>query len=208
MTKRSPKNLLDPSSHFNEIERALAKFDMTWACAALALRGGPRFKAAGGLRAQSLSKVYEHFEHLREAVEAGERALVLRAIEDAIIEGLPVPTWLGSAFRSLLREHYDGKTLDEAFGAPPSTGARGKAVRTDWKWQGRLWRAVCKAIDDGAPSLDAALGPAMEEVGFPFAKRKARELVLVQNEIQERSRLGLSRYGGRFSYLSRNSGKG
>lgn len=198
--KLRPRDLMDPHTHFNEIEHALAKLDMAWACAALALRGGPRLTGRGNLRAQGLPKVQEHFEQLRGAYEQGDRWQAMQAVKDAIVEGLPVPQWAGKAFLKLLDEYYKGKTLNEAFGALPA-GKRGAAARVEASLQGRLWGRVAHAVAEGrAASLDAALTLILKEGDFPVGKTKARELVLAQNAIQERHELGLSKLPG-FSHL-------
>lgn len=194
--------LLEPGTYFNEIEKALDRFEPGWALASLSLRGGLRFGPDLSLRCMSMPQVSQRLSVFQRRFEGGSRLALLDAVRFCAEEGVPLPKWLADEFIATYDEFLrpgGSTTLDKVFCEIGRTGLTPKKAakqRLDTELGCLLlfaaWRVAME--NDGVSSLDGVIKEVLR-IGFlgngskppkdwGIGETKAKELIEMQDKNQ------------------------
>jgi hypothetical protein len=126
-----------------------------------------RFSEQLRLLEELRQRLHLHFlEQLRLRYEGGDKAALPYCLNECMINNLPIPPWLATAFREACRKvsSYEVKSWDEVFGAPVLKGQRQFTLRRNKKVAEPLWTKVKERREAGAKITKELIA----EVGAKF----------------------------------------
>lgn len=178
-------------------ETALELLEPAWVDFSWGVRSGRRVirsASRSGLRGRTLATVHRLLEqrHHQDFL-AGKRIAIFSALVLCAEENVPLPYWLADELLAIARQVNESPaSLHDLLGLGdvlPVDGAKAHTARENHRLQGELWSAatlkIAKAKQAGRRlSVNSAIKEAMEDLHFPYAKTKAREMFDAQERIQ------------------------
>ena len=200
-----PNPLLPVVPEFDDAERALSTFELSWAEYQRGLRTGVRARVSPdgekvSVNVGGLARVHALLEEHRKEFEAGDKAALIAALQIVCKENVPLPYWLADGIRcalSVLHENPD-TSLHHVFGMEkiypyPTTQnrKRSRKARADMKTKLELYGRVSVLMHIDKMKKTAAIRKAIE--GLPIQFRTAFDWF---NELDSRQQKHLRAWRG------------
>jgi hypothetical protein len=187
---QTPVELFTHTKHYNESEGFLHKLDPDWGLLALRLRAlEPKFLKDGvsGRTAKRILKTHQYLENFRKRLSTGHTLSILHAVRFCAQEGMPLPSWLTSAFveqtdRYMNPDHsrplYDLNDCFYSEAIDPSLASKRKTVARDQRAGLKFWVAVQAVVAKNLhiSSVNQAITLCLADKSWGFAKTKAKQL--------------------------------
>ena len=175
---------------FNEVESAFASLETSWGDFLYGVRVARyvRSERRKSLRLSGFDQVHRILDNYKQQFDEGDRSAIFKALIYSIEENVPLPYWLGDEILDINKKvNLRPSDLHKLFGLGtklPPKGERARTLRRDGQLQKKLWLAASELLPQNNGNIDAAIKQAREQLDFPYAQRKSREMFDEQERIQ------------------------